>query len=132
MPPGPPTRLPWRATSPPRSTRSPPAPPCSSGARLFLRGWELGTCRFLGRRSALGEHAPGPHHALLLSPCSPLICYICSYKVTSKEAGFHTHPPTVVTYTPGEEEEAQSATGAPLPFQTFTIVESALAQVGGR
>ncbi|PSC69075.1 Translocon-associated subunit beta [Micractinium conductrix] len=51
-----------------------------------------------------------------------------SYKVASKEKGFHQHPPTFVTYTPGEDEAQQSASSSILAFRTFTIIESIAAK----
>ncbi|KAL4457442.1 hypothetical protein ABPG75_012307 [Micractinium tetrahymenae] len=51
-----------------------------------------------------------------------------SYKVASKEAGFFQVPPSLVTYTPGEDEERQSVSSPILPFRTFTITESLAAK----
>lgn len=44
------------------------------------------------------NYVPLPH---------PTSTRCCSYKVASKEKGFHQHPPTFVTYTPGEDEAQQ-------------------------
>ncbi|KAL4440995.1 hypothetical protein ABPG77_010426 [Micractinium sp. CCAP 211/92] len=51
-----------------------------------------------------------------------------SYKVAAKEAGFVQVPPTLVTYTPGEDEARQSVSSPNLPFRTFTIGESLVAK----
>lgn len=40
-------------------------------------------------------------------------------------------PPTLVTYTPGEDEERQAVSSPILPFRTFTFGESLVAKVGG-
>ncbi len=49
--------------------------------------------------------------------------------MAAKEAGFVQVPPTLVTYTPGEDEARQSVSSPTLPFRTFTIGESLVAKV---
>ena len=51
--------------------------------------------------------------------------------MAAKEAGFVQVPPTLVTYTPGEDEERQAVSSPILPFRTFTFGESLVAKVGG-
>ncbi|EFN58918.1 hypothetical protein CHLNCDRAFT_140871 [Chlorella variabilis] len=47
-----------------------------------------------------------------------------TYKLTGKEASTVRVPGTVVTYTPAEDEPAQTTVGAQLTFHTYTILES--------